>query len=122
MPDARHAPPKDMDVFLMTALRTLRTKRIPPSALRLLIANYEGGRVEFLAGSGVGVVIVDGKLREFVPIQLVVGDHLAKIKMDYNEGSLMRWVKTKMGYVPADSIFIDELRRRSFGEFANPVL
>ena len=124
MPNTR---PKSIERFLISVLKTSVVKRIPEFALNIFIAEF-GGLISFYSAQGVGIVASDGIIRMFCPISLVAGASLrgfgvggAKRRLSAEAGPLRDWLRTRSGYVPISSpMFIDELHRRSIGDFALP--
>jgi hypothetical protein len=128
-PMAGHAP-KDMDLFLLNFLRSAKPKVIPKAALDILLDDFgRCGRLEFFSAQGVGVVTIDRRIRGFVPVQIVCGESVTganraiKYRLETDHAELREWIRTKRGYVPAGSNeFLDAIRKKSFGDFANPIL
>jgi hypothetical protein len=123
------APPRSVERFFLTLLKTMRPKRIPKFCLDALYAEF-GGRIDFWSAQGIGIVLSDGAIVMFVPLDVVVGTAISPtgssgrtIRMDTKESEFYAWIKTRMGYVPTGKgLFLEEMRRKSFGEFARPTL
>ncbi len=120
--------PKSMERFFLTFLKTARPKRIPKFALDALIAEF-GGQIELWSAQGVAGVISDGALVMFVPLEILCGASVSAsggsgaFRVKASENEFYAWVKTKMGYVPSGrGLFLEEMRRKTIGEFARPVL
>lgn len=129
-PMAEH-PPKHMEVFFITVLRVSKPCIIPKVTLDVLRESFGPvGYLEFFSGNGVGIITVDKRIRAFMPVQLALGESVGnnnrsgpRYRMDADERALTHWIKTRMGYVPAGcEMFLEALRRKTIGDFANPLL
>lgn len=113
--------------FFVGFFKTATPKRIPQFALDIFVDRF-GGRIEFLSAQGTGLVISDRKPKMFVPLNFVSGTSLrgntggGKLRLDTDHAKLIEWVRTKMGYVPNTGLFADEMKRKSYGEFARPAM
>lgn len=121
--------PRSMERFLVTFLRTMAVSRVPEYVIRHYNAEYGRRPLEFWQGQGVCAVIVDGRIRAFVPLQIFKGHMVKSVRgentkrMGGDEQTLQAWTKTRFGYVPDSAVvFARELRRKSIGEFARPSL
>lgn len=132
LPYTSGSVPRFAERYLVTFFKTASDKRIPKFALDIFIKQFGGiferKRVGFVSAQGIGLVTSDKHPVLFVPLRLVAGDAVSSLsgnnasRLQAEEEPLLEWIKTKMGYVPMGSPFVDEMRRKSIGEFANPVL
>ena len=125
----RGSAPTYPERFFVTFFRTAKPKRIPSFALASFMEKF-GGHINFWSAQGIGLVTSDSRPVYFVPIYLVAGESLrmlgnssnSKTRLTAESQPLEDWLRTRMGYCPRGSMLLDELRRKSIGEFANPVL
>jgi hypothetical protein len=121
--------PSNIEKFFLDWLKLARAKMIPSWAMDEFKDLYPGKYIEFHVSQCVGAVVAGGKISLFLPVELLSGKTV-KTAMDGTKRMLppdisgvRQWMRTKMGYVPADCpSAIAEMRKRSFGEFARPVL
>lgn len=107
-----------------------KPRLVPAWAKKQFVELYpEAKEIIFCAHQYVGCVVVNGKLELFVPLVLVrdgvrIESDAGKTFEVSNDGEgLRQWVRGRFGYVPADSkLAVTEMKKRSIGEFANPVL
>ena len=126
--------PKDMDAFFLTFVRGLTQRLIPQYAMEAFNTLFDYRPLEYHTCQGIGVVIVDGYMRLFVPNTQVVGtavrslnNHGSKgvrraLKVDDGKEKLREWIRTRWGYVAGPGALFAHLHKRSFGEFARPNL
>lgn len=116
--------PKSIEKFFLTVLRTITPRAIPGWALEHFMRENNGGRIVFYSSQGIGLVTVDGYIRQFVPLDIVAGRSIpgakkARVSADPKEFEL--WVRTKYGYVPSScKEVLKSMQKRSIGEFALP--
>lgn len=118
--------PHCMERFFLTFLRTTIAKTVPKFALTQFMSEYPGARITVLVSQGIAAVLADGFIRHFVPSALMSGQSVrpiggggAKARLAAEPTELNNWVRTKYGYVPADSAeFMDVLRKTAIGDFA----
>lgn len=124
-----HGLPKNKEKYFLEWLKMCKQKLIPAWALSEFQDLYRGKYVEFFSFGFVGGVVAGGEIVLFMPVDLING---LKVKTAVNGEKRMgqpdvsgvrQWIKTKMGYVPAEAtVFLSEIKKRSIGEFANPSL
>jgi hypothetical protein len=126
---AANGQPKSMESFLLTFLSSMRQNRVPHFVLKHYIREFGHGTISIWSAQGVLAVVADGRLRAFVPLEVVRGQSIVSVsglnksRIGGDEDSFQAWVKTRNGYVPAGArVFLDEMRGKSFGEFAKPSL
>lgn len=122
--------PKDVEQFFLNWLRAAKQKMVPPFALSRCLKEF-GGRITFIAAQQIIACLSDGKIRCFMPMSLVAGAPIRSItssnlkgRVEASELEFDSWIRTKHGYVAAagSGMFLDEMRKKSRGEFANPVM
>jgi hypothetical protein len=130
----RDQVPKDLDGFFLTVLRGLTQRLIPSYAMAEFNRLFDFHPLEYHTAQGIGVVIVDGYLRLFVPNAEVVGTPLRRLnnhgsklvkrtlKLDDGKAKLREWIHTRWGYVAGPGALYEHLRKRSYGDFARPSL
>jgi hypothetical protein len=105
--------------------RQLRPKRIASEVLNYLKDEF-GGFISFKSAQSIGAIISDGEIVHLVPCQLIgdapVGGAVIRQTGDQLVVNVQQWVRTKYGYVAGKGVFADSLRKKSVGEFANPIL
>lgn len=124
-----HGMPKNTEKYFLEWVKMARSRMIPEWALNEFKGLYPGKFIEFYGSNFVGGVIADGEIMLFLPIDLISGLKLKttmggiKSMAPPEVSGVRQWLRTKMGYVPAEArIFLAEARKRSIGEYANPVL
>lgn len=124
-----HGVPKNKEKYFLEWLVMSKRKVVPEWALAEFRELCPGKFIEFFGSNFVGAVVAGGEIMLFMPIDLIAGIKLkttmgGEKRMAAPDASGIRqWVRTKMGYVPQDArIALEETRKRSIGEFANPVL
>jgi hypothetical protein len=128
----RDQPPKDLDAFFVTFVRGLTQRIIPAYAMKAFNALFDSRPLNYYTSQGIGVVVVDGYMRLFVPNRDVVGTRLKTagttkqtthtLKIDDGEVKLQEWIHTRWGYVAGTGALYEQLHNRSIGEFARPNL
>lgn len=121
--------PKNKEKYFLEWISMSKRKILPAWALDEFKGLYPGKFVDFLGYNFVGAVLADNEIMLFIPINLINGVTL-KTSMNGEKrmappdvSGIRQWIKTRMGYVPQEArIFLDETRKRSIGEYANPVL
>lgn len=121
--------PRNQEKYFLDWLKMCKPKIVPGWAISEFKSLYPKTFVEFYGYNFVGAVIADGEIMLFMPIDLVAG---IKVKTSMNGEKRMappdasgvrQWIKTRMGYVPQEArIALAETKKRSIGEYANPVL
>jgi hypothetical protein len=124
-----HGVPKNKEKYFLEWLSMSRRKIIPAWALSEFKELYPGKYVEFFGSNFVGAVVAGGEIMLFMPIDLISGIKLKteiggeKHMAPPDVSGIRQWIRTKMGYVPQDArIALEETRKRSIGEYANPIL
>jgi hypothetical protein len=130
----RDQVPKDLEGFFITFVRGLTPRLIPRYALDAFNALFDHAPLEYHSNQGIGVVVINGSLRMFVPNTVLVGTRLRALnrnsggslkrtlKIDDSEAQLREWIHTRWGYVAGTGALLDQLYTRSIGEFARPNL
>lgn len=119
--------PKDVGSVFLDFMVKARPKVIPQAALNIFTQQYEGN-LEFWGALGILAIISNKTLRGFVPFNLVAGEPIKglrgqlKARMDFDRNGLDNWVRGKFGYVAGRGEYFEAMRKRSIGDFANPVL
>lgn len=121
--------PANKEKYFLDWLKLARSKVVPQWALAEFKGLYPGKFIEVVGANFVGAVLANGEMSLFFPIDLVSG---VKVKTAMNGNMSMGapdasgvrdWVRTKMGYVPQEArLMLLETRKRSLGEYANPVM
>jgi hypothetical protein len=126
--------PADMEAFFVTFVRGLTRRLIPAYAMEAFNKLFDHRPLEYHTSQGIGVVVVDGYMRLFVPNLQVVGTRLRKLggenkavkhttlKIDDGKEKLREWIHTRWGYVAGPGALYETLHNRSIGEFARPNL
>jgi len=121
--------PKDMEGFFLTFLRGLTRRLIPAYAMEAFNTLFEHRPLEYYTAQGIGAVVIDGYIRLFVPNHEVLGTQLrglnrnkgrGRLTIDDGAEKLQQWIHTRWGYVAGPGALYEQLRHRSFGEFARP--
>jgi hypothetical protein len=130
----RDQVPNDLEAFFLAFVRGLTQRLIPGYAMEAFSRLFHHRPIEYHTAQGIGVVIVDGYMRLFVPNTSVVGTKMRSLnnqssssvkrtlKIDDGKEKLREWLHTKWGYVASEGALYEHLRTRSFGEFARPNL
>ena len=125
---------KDLDTFFLTFVRGLTQRKIPQYAMTAFNALFDHRPLEYHTCQGIGVVVIDGYMRLFVPNSQIVGTRLKKLnshdgggikrhlKIDDGTEKLREWIHTRWGYVAGPGALFETLHNRSFGDFARPNL
>lgn len=123
--------PKDVDRFFVTFLRTATPRRIPRFALDRFNKMFAHRHLEYWGAQDVGMVIVDGHIRLFVPQQLLRGTAVRRMsggkagsrrQLDIAVApeQLEEWIRTQWGYVAGEGALLTMFRRKAIGDFALP--
>lgn len=120
--------PRSREKFFLTWLQTVRPVVVPRFAVDRII-NLVGHRpLTFFSAQGIMGVAVEGHLRLFLPSVLIMGVTRktgvgrARPGLDVTMRPLDDWIRTRWGYVANAGITLDLMRKRSFGDFARPLL
>jgi DNA-directed RNA polymerase subunit RPC12/RpoP len=121
--------PRDMERFFMTVMKTAAARKVPPFALERFRREYPRSRIDFWVSQGIGILLADGAIRQFVPADLVTGRTIkslggdsVKTKTNATPEGLEEWTRTRFGYVVGRGAFFDALRQKSIGAFSRPGL
>jgi hypothetical protein len=120
--------PQNLEKFFITVLRTAVPKQVPRFALKRFIKEWPGTRVEYFASQQIGIIVVEGVIRAFIPSFYVSGRTIRNLRHDFRgvtsapQETFEAWIRTKNGYVSSSGALLEELRSRSLGSFARPVL
>lgn len=112
-----HRPPKDMDRFFISFLRTAHRKFLPREALSEFAKEFPG-RIEFWKSQRIGMVVSDGRICRFVPMRAMnmggkkrseqLEVHGVGIRRESENFDYIR--RTRYGYVPLEArIFLESL-------------
>jgi hypothetical protein len=123
----RDSVPSHIEPLFLRWIRECRQVMIPQEHLRRLsVALNDPHHITCFATQGILGVASGRALRLFVPAVIVLGlkkktrDGL-RLAVEPDEAKLDEWIRTRWGYV-TEPIVLDELRKRSFGAFARPLL
>jgi len=124
------AAPRNLERFFLTVLKTMSQKRVPSFVLQHYIQEFgRNTRTEVWSSQGICIVIANGRIKAFVPLDVFVGSPIRSLnpgtgctsRLGGDEQTFQAWIKTRFGYVPDSSpVFLAELRRKSVGDFARP--
>lgn len=111
--------------FFISFMKSCAEKRIPEHALRYFARKYNGAHIKVLGANGILAIVVDGKLGGFVPQQIVMGSTAKTATgkawvLESTPEELDVWVRTRFGYAAGGGLFLNEMKKRSKGEFALP--
>lgn len=114
--------PRDIRKFFLTFWRTARPKAIPRISLSIITRSI-GGRIDIWAAQGVSAVVADGRMRQFIPIELLTGAPITKIsranktvaRMDVDENLLKEWIDSKKGYISRGCMAASVAKAASIG-------
>jgi hypothetical protein len=119
------APAKADRAFLRFWSRAFR-RELRPEVVAILRerGDAKGRYVSALHFQDVVAIFDDGRLVGFYPVGAVIGRDGKNIKAKDRRApdttQLERWIKTRHGYVPAQSrVFAESMQRRSAGAFAD---
>lgn len=120
--------PKDIDGYFIQFLKLCKPRTVPQFALSRCVREY-GGAIQFFGTQNVLACASDGKIVAFFPLHMLVGVPITsainkriKARVDADEDVLEMWIRTKYGYVAGSGAYMEQMRKKSFGEFANPIL
>jgi hypothetical protein len=106
-----------------------RAKTVPVWALNEFRDLFPGKRIEFYAHQSIGAVLASDQISLFVPLEVLTGQPVEATAEGKRQiippdvKGVQQWIKTKMGYVPANArIAVAAMRRRCIGEFAKPLI
>jgi hypothetical protein len=106
-------------------LRLAKPKMIPREVMQVFKDEF-GGSISFVAHQSVGAVMSNGEVVNFLPCQTVGLSGASGVRLSQTGGQLARtaeqWIRTKYGYVARSGAMLDTMRKKSYGEFCNPVL
>ncbi len=122
-------PPTNIEKYFLNWVARSTPALIPQWALKEFRDLYPGEFVEFYTAQQVGAVIAGGAISLFVPIELIKGKSVRtgvdgkKAMLPPDVSGIRQWTRTRMGYVPDDArAMLSEMRKRSIGEFARPMI
>jgi hypothetical protein len=118
-------PGKQFLAFLHTA-SPLQMQSAPAIRMAIQAQFPEASDISVLRSLNVSALVLDGALTWFVPSNTLKAPrvepsngHLKVKELTEPMQRLENWIRTRNGYVPAESrIFLEELRRRTPGHFA----
>lgn len=124
-------PPTDLEAFFLTVVRSLRQRLIPNYALAILKERFPSQHIAYYSGQGIGVVVVEGSLRLFVPNQVVLGTRMRQLnqkgtripvmlKVEDGAIKLQAWLQTAQGAVAGAGAPLHTVRNPAFGPLAVP--
>jgi hypothetical protein len=123
--------PKDLSEFFDKWLNAATRLRTPQFAIRsCLPVEDRDGDLELWVFSSLAAVVVNGRLKTFVPYQLVKGEPLPdSLALSSNgierrkasSADLAIWVKTRNGYVAGKGLLFNELKGKRAGQFETTV-
>lgn len=121
--------PNNKEKYFLGWLQHCKPRIIPEWALNEFRELYPKKYIEFYGHGFVGAVCADSEFSLFLPINLINGISIKqRVSGEKRMGTpdvsgVRQWIRTRMGYVPAGKgAFVDEMKKKSYGEFANPVL
>lgn len=100
-------PPKSMERYLLSFLRTSVPRQLPRYALDMLFKeldrrNERGKKVDFFCGQGLGMVAIDGKISFFIPEELLLGKKVKGTKgmrTSAQEEEVEDWFRSRTGFL-----------------------
>jgi len=114
--------PNNPEKYFLDWLRQARPRDIPSWAMRPFTEFCNGKTVGVYSAQFIAALVANGELLLFLPLHLITGikSGLGESRILPTEGAgIDQWIKTKMGYVPRKArFFLEEMQRRSSGEFA----
>lgn len=123
--------PKDLSSFFDSWLRSATQIRTPQLAIRpCLPLEDRNGDLELWAFSYIAAIIVNGRLKTFIPYQLIKGEPLPASLSNNGNGverrkgssaDLAVWVKTRNGYVVGKGLLFNELKGKRAGQFETTI-
>lgn len=120
--------PHNIEHFFLNWLKTAKPTLVPSPMLQQLIRDFKGARIQFYSAQGVGVILADGAIRQFIPTHMVVGKAIRnpsgglKARIHAEKSEFDHWIRTQFGFVAGKGPFFETMKKRSIGEFNNPVL
>jgi len=120
--------PAQMDSYFLHFLRTMTPRVIPMRILEVLREAYPDEHITIFASQGIACISAGGVMKFFAPVEKLLGMKLNSLgrndgginspRLDVDENEIRNWIKTRRGYIPADSTeFLDALRRPSIGAY-----
>jgi hypothetical protein len=123
--------PKDLSDYFDQWLKAATRLRTPQFAIRsCLPVEDREGNLELWVFSSLAAVVVDGRLKTFIPYQLVKGEPLPDSlalggngieRRKASSADLAIWVKTRNGYVAGKGLLFNELKGKRAGQFETTV-
>lgn len=124
-----HGLPSNTEKYFLDWCRMARPKLVPSWAMKEFSGLYPGTDIKFFGSQFVGAVISNGEIMLFMPVDLIGNGKTVMLGGTEKHftppdiSGVRQWLHTKMGYVPQEArVMLAETRKRSIGEFANPVL
>lgn len=120
--------PRNIERFFLNWLRAAKPMSIPSFALDQFVRDFNKARIQFCGAQGIGVVLANGIIRQFIPTHVVVGRAIRdntgglRARVDAEKTKFNNWTRTRFGFVAGKGALYENLKRCSIGEFSNPKL
>lgn len=113
--------PSNIEEYFLKFINTAQEYKISAYARGWLVKEYGTTNLRFQHAFQIIAVIVDDKLRSFIPTHLLEGrTHRignTTTRSDASMGQFVAWVKTRHGYVVGKGYLYEEMKRQSAGSF-----
>lgn len=116
--------PRNPNRHLLDFIKGATRVRIARHLLRPLIQEFDG-QIEIYAHNLIAAIVAGGQVRCFIPYPLLKGETVNRLTQNGTQitstaepMTSQRWRKSKFGYVEGSGAFFNELRKKSYGDFA----
>lgn len=120
----RAGMPSNIEKFFLTWLKSATAKTISRALMQQLRELFPASRIEVWGANGVIGILADGNLRLFVPQHFVEGSPIRNLGGSVQGRTtpdgvwLQEWIKTRHGYIAGRGAYFQEMKRRTYGDFA----